>query len=102
MDSARFPPWPVDGTLGQRFVAQAARRGARPAVIEPGRITTYSELEIWSKHITDALRGAGVDGGGPVGVMVEQGAAQIAAIFGALRANAIYVPLDVALPVSRL
>jgi AMP-binding enzyme len=56
----------------------------------------------WSRRIAAALRAAGVSAGDPVGVMVEQGAAQIAAIFGALRAGAIYVPLDAALPVVRL
>ena len=97
-----FPPWPIDSDLGVRFAAQAATHADRPAVIEPDRVTSYSVLEAWSRRIGAALRSAGVQAGDPVGVMVEQGAAQIAAIFGALRAGAIYVPLDAALPVIRL
>jgi amino acid adenylation domain-containing protein len=97
-----FPPWPIDGSLSARFAAQAARHPERPALIEPAGVTSYAALDAWSRRIAAAVRAAGVQVGEPVGVMVEQGAAQIAAIFGALRAGAIYVPLDAALPVSRL
>lgn len=94
-----FPPWPIEGSLGQALVIHAVRRGDRPAVIDPDGVTTYGELEAWSRRIALALRASA---GHPVGVMVEQGVAQIAAILGVLRAGAIYVPLDAALPVARL
>ena len=97
-----FPPWPIDGSLGARFAAQAAHRAERPAVIEPDGVTSYAALDAWSRRIAAALRAVGARAGDPVGVMVEQGAAQIAAIFGVLRAGAIYVALDAALPVARL
>ena len=97
-----FPPWTIEGSLGSRFAALAARHAERPALIEPEGVTSYAALNTWSQRIAAALRAAGVKSGDPVGVMVEQGAAQIAAIFGALRSGAIYVPLDAALPVVRL
>ena len=71
-------------------------------MIEADGVTSYAALNTWSRRIAAAVRAAGVQAGDPVGVMVKQGAAQIAAIFGALRAGAIYVPLDAALPVVRL
>ena len=97
-----LPPWVIEGSLGARFAAQAAHHAGRPALIEADGVTSYAALNTWSQRIAAAVRAAGVPAGEPVGVMVKQGAAQIAAIFGALRAGAIYVPLDAALPVVRL
>ena len=90
-----LPPWVIEGSLGARFAAQAAHHAGRPALIEADGVTSYAALNTWSRRIAAAVRAAGVQAGDPVGVMVEQGAAQIAAIFGALRAGAIYVPLPV-------
>ena len=102
MSTSRFPPWPIEGSLGSRFTALAATHGDRPALIEPDRVTSYRALESWSRRIAIALQTTAPRAGQPVGVMVEQGAPQIAAIVGTLRAGAIYVPLDAALSVTRL
>jgi len=99
---ASFPPWPIDADLGARFAQLAARHADQPAVLTPEGATRYATLDAWSRGIAAALRAARVRSGSPVGVMVEHGAAQIAAIFGVLRAGALYVALDAALPVARL
>jgi amino acid adenylation domain-containing protein len=92
----------IEHSIGARFERVARRFPDRPAVREPGRVTTYAELDVMAdrlaRALTDRLGGAP----GPVVLMLEAGAPLFAAMLGALEAGRFYVPLDPQLPPPRL
>lgn len=100
-----FVPFPRDAlsrSIADRFSWQAATGPERIAVRFAGTSTSYRALDQRSNQIANrtlALRGKEKV---PVGLLMSQGAALIAAILGTLKANKIYVPLDPALPVDQL
>jgi len=82
--------------------AAAARWPDRIAVIEVGgRSITYRDLARLSDDVRNHLRQLGVEDGDRVGVYVRKSIAAVATIFGALKAGAAYVPLDVHAPLAR-
>ena len=58
-DRGFLPAWTVDGSLGARFAALAARHAERAAWIEPDGVTSYAALNTWSQRIAAAVRAAG-------------------------------------------
>lgn len=92
----------IEQSIGDRFEKVARRFPERPAVREPGRVTTYAELAAASDRLGRGLadRLCGVPG--PVALMLEAGAPLFAAMVGALEAGRFYVPLDPRLPPARL
>jgi amino acid adenylation domain-containing protein len=70
-------------------------------VDETGRALTYAELDSWADGVAAALRRAGVSPGDRVGIALPKTPAAVAAIFGALKCGAAYVPVDVNGPVVR-
>src|SRR5215469_4433174 len=72
------------------------------AVVEPGRATIdYSDLTILSDCVRDRLIHLGVCRGDRVGIYLRKSIDAVAAIFGALKAGAAYVPLDPFAPTAR-
>ncbi|WP_435596057.1 amino acid adenylation domain-containing protein [Streptomyces albogriseolus] len=63
---------------------------------------TYAELDAMSGGLAAALREAGVEPGGTVGVLLRRGPWSVAAVEGIWRAGCAYVPLDPELPAERL
>lgn len=63
---------------------------------------TYADLEARANRIAHLLRAQGVGRGARVGVMLERGGDLVAALLGALKAGAAYVPLDPRYPRERL
>jgi amino acid adenylation domain-containing protein len=100
--SFAFDPSEIEQSVGARFEEVARRFPERPAVREPGRVTTYAELAAASdrmaRALAERLRGAP----GPVVLLLPAGAPLFASMLGALRAGRFYVPLDPALPPARL
>ena len=82
--------------------ASATRHPDRTAVVDPstGRSVSYAEFAALSAGVAEALRAAGVGPGDRVGVSGKS-IATLAAIFGAMRAGAAYVPVDVSAPAAR-
>ena len=81
-----------------RVVADAAARDRdHPALFFEGRTTTYSELERHVAAAAAALRAEGVAPGDRVALQLPNSPAYVAAFFGALRAGAVVVPLNVLL-----
>jgi amino acid adenylation domain-containing protein len=72
------------------------------AVDAPGEALTYAELERLANRFAHALRAAGVKPGDRVGVHVPRSGRTVAAMLGASRAGAVYVPLDPSSPPARL
>lgn len=90
------------GLLHTQFLEQAAHSPEKIAVVSSTRTLTYAELATRSKQIGQHLRRLGVLPNTLVGVVMEKGWEQVAAVLGILRAGAAYLPLDPHLPQERL
>ncbi|MFD4365841.1 amino acid adenylation domain-containing protein [Rhodococcus sp. NPDC058521] len=88
--------------LHSGFLRQTQRTPDAIAVRHGDRAVTYAELASAAAAVADELRVAEVRRGDYVGVRLEQGADQIAAIVGALLCGAAYVPIDVRWPDARV
>ena len=80
----------------------AARLPDREAVRFENLSLTYSQLEAVTNQVARTLRSAGVRRGDRVGIYVHKSLASVIAVFGVMKAGAIYVPLDVSAPAKRL
>ncbi|MEM9657902.1 MAG: amino acid adenylation domain-containing protein, partial [Planctomycetota bacterium] len=101
---AKIPPLPIR----ERFRRQAAANPLKTAVTfetpdgEVQRID-YQTLDDESDSIADSLRERyGIGRGNRVGVLLERTPTMVAALLGAMKAEAAYVPLDREFPASRL
>jgi amino acid adenylation domain-containing protein len=74
----------------------------RVAVDGPSESITYGELDRLANRIAHTLKACGVEPGDRVGVHLPRSGRAIAAMLGALRAGAVYVPLDPGSPATRL
>ncbi|MFF1745630.1 non-ribosomal peptide synthetase [Streptomyces mirabilis] len=88
--------------LQERFFAQARRTPDAEAVVASGRRLTYDELARHAYRIGNTLRERGVRPGDLVGVVMEKGWEQYAAVYGILAAGGAYLPIDAASPRGRV
>jgi amino acid adenylation domain-containing protein len=89
--------------LLQRLLTEAAtRQPRRPAVASDGCLLTYHELDGLSNKVARALLRLGVAPGDRVGILAPKSAAAVLGIYGTLKAEACYVPLDPKAPAERL
>lgn len=72
------------------------------AVIFKDKAVTYSELERLSNGVAGSLQQLGIRTGDRVGIMLSKSIEQIVALFGILKAGAVYVPIDPAAPIGRV
>ena len=85
------------------LLSTAARRGgARIAVVDGDRELSYAELEARSSRLAAAMTDRGVEPGDRVGLLLEKSLEAVIAIYGTLKAGAVYVPLDDQTPLRRL
>ncbi|MER5277157.1 amino acid adenylation domain-containing protein [Streptomyces sp. NPDC002809] len=91
-----------EGLLHDGFMANAAERPERTAVIAPDRSLTYGELDALSNRIANWLREHGTAPEQLIGVVMHKGWEQVAGALGILKAGAAYVPIDAAVPAERL
>ena len=87
--------------LEELFLRRAAEQPTAPAVITPSRTLAYSELAQRSALLAARLVAHGCRQR-VVAVVMEKGWEQVVAVLAILRAGAAYVPIDPALPASRL
>lgn len=80
----------------------ADRDPERVAIDDPNGLTTYRDLDELANRFANAFRAAGVKPGDRVGVHLPRSARAVAAMLGASRVRAAYVPLDPASPASRM
>ncbi len=93
----------VPGDLLHEIVARrAAERPHAEAVVDGRRRLSYGELASYANRIGRFLRGAGVRPGQLVGVVMEKGWEQYAAVYGILTSGAAYLPVDAGVPAQRL
>jgi amino acid adenylation domain-containing protein len=91
------------GYLLSHALTEAARRSpSKDAVVFQDQRLSYAALDEASNRLAHALRGQGVGRGDRVGIYVDKSIAAVVAIYGALKADAVYVPLDSQAPSKRL
>ena len=85
------------------FFEQAQRSPDDIALISPptNMSLSYGALKEKALRIAQYLKNNGIEKGDVVGVLMERGMDQIAAIFGILAAGAVYVPIGLKQPLSR-
>jgi amino acid adenylation domain-containing protein len=81
---------------------QARRTPDAVAVIAGDGQLTYAELERRSRSLALRLRALGAGPEVPIGVCAHRSLEAVIAVFGVLRAGAVYVPLDPGYPAARL
>ena len=84
------------------FEAQAKRTPQAVAVVCRDQSVTYAELNRRADRVARRLDALGVGPGCLVGVCVHRSVGLVAALLGALKAGAAYVPLDPSYPRERL
>ena len=89
-------------TLTALLAASAARDPARDAVVMDGRRLSYGELETTANRFAHSLRAHGVRPGDRVGLWLPKSLEAVAALWGAMKAGAAYVPVDPGAPPARL
>jgi amino acid adenylation domain-containing protein len=97
-----FPGSALEGSIADRFFAQAHRHADRPALLEPDRTWSYAELAGAAARVAAGLHARLGDEPQRVGLLFRKGGENIAAILGTLAAGHAYVPLDPSYPDARL
>ena len=84
------------------FAEQVARTPEALALSCNGRSMTYRELEAAANRLAHLLAGQGARPGECVALLFSRSAEAIVAILAVLKTGAAYLPIDPALPVSRI
>jgi len=92
----------MSALLQHGVTAQAQARADATALVFKGARLSYGALEQLSNQLARALRDAGCRRGDRVGLLMPKMPSAIVAMLGALKADAIYVPLNPADPQARL
>ena len=82
--------------------AQAELRPMARAIVFWNESLTYAQLHRWSNSLARAMQSHGCRRGDRVGLMVSKSPLSIASILAVLKADCIYVPLDVDSPEQRI
>ncbi|HET7463267.1 MAG TPA: amino acid adenylation domain-containing protein, partial [Longimicrobium sp.] len=105
-EDAFFAPglsvFPAGATLHGLVEAQAARAPHAPALEDGGGVLSYADLDARAAALAARLRALGMGPERRVAVLLERGAAAVAAQLAVLKAGAAFVPLDPAYPDARL
>ncbi len=97
------PEHPVPAvTALDAFDAQAARTPEARAAADDRTTASYRQLQATSTTLAGQLAAAGVGSGDPVGVLMSRRVGLLTALLAVWRCGAHYVPLDPALPPSRI
>lgn len=90
------------GPLLEEFGAHVAASPGHPAVVCGDRQLTYRELDEAANRLAHRLLADGVRQQDVVAVFAERGLPWYVAVFGVLKAGAVYLPLDPSYPAARL
>lgn len=90
-----------EGTLCELVEATARSRPDAVAVIADDGTLRYSELVARAQGLARKLAGDGVRAGSLVGVVMDKGCDQVAAVLGVARSGAAYLPIDPDWPEAR-
>ncbi|MFH8396824.1 amino acid adenylation domain-containing protein [Streptomyces anulatus] len=87
--------------IDEVFAAQVAARPDAPALTAGSATLSYAELDHRAEELANGLYAHGVRPGDLVGLCLPRGADLVAAMLAALKADAVYVPLDPEHPADR-
>jgi amino acid adenylation domain-containing protein len=93
---------PMTYVLQQLLAESAQRYSEKVAVWAHTGTLTYRQLEERSNQIAHFIRQRGIRKGDRLGLYAPKSADSIAAIFGILKAEGVYVPLDPQAPLERI
>jgi len=88
--------------LQDLLAAQAERTPKRAAIVFNGRTVSYGSLAESSNRLARALKDAGCRRGDRVALLLPKSPEALIAMFAALKADCMYVPLDCSSPATRL
>lgn len=88
--------------LQQLLEISAGQYPDKEAVIYKDNAMTYRELDAVSNQLAWVLREAGIEKGDRVGICLNKSIEEIVAIYGILKAGAVYVPIDPSSPAQRV
>jgi amino acid adenylation domain-containing protein len=88
--------------LSEYAAQQAALQPERIALSMGDKVLTYSGLECLSNQIARAITESGCKKGDRICLLLEKSPDAIAAMIGAMKADCVYVPLDINNPAARL
>lgn len=100
--SGERAPACVRGTIGERFMSQAARTPDAAALLDVGREWTYAELRDSALDLAVRLRARGAGTGSIVALSARRSVDAVVAQLGIVLAGAAYLPLDLDDPAGRL
>lgn len=95
-------PEAVRETVPVRFAAQVAAAPEAVAVVADGVETSYADLDAEAGAVARTLRSRGIGRGDVVALALPRGKALVAAVLGAWRVGAAYLPLDPDQPPRRV
>ncbi len=95
-------PGPPAVSVPVLFAAQVARAPEAVAVTFEGRSMTYRELEEAANRLAHLLADHGAGPGQSVALLFSRSAEAIVAIVAVLKTGAAYLPIDPALPATRI
>jgi amino acid adenylation domain-containing protein len=88
--------------LDHAFSRQAQSTPDHPAIEGPGETFTYAQLDALGHQFAHSFLAAGIAPGDRIGIHLPRSGRGVAAMLGALRVGAVYVPLDPGSPASRM
>ncbi|MER6444397.1 amino acid adenylation domain-containing protein [Streptomyces venezuelae] len=92
----------ADGTVADRFAAQAAATPDACAVVSGPDRLTFAELEDRADRLAALLAARGAGPESVVALAVPRSAASVVAILAVLKSGAAYLPLDLDYPAERI
>jgi len=92
----------VKQRLHDLLTVQAERRPDAVAAVFKDVSTSYAALERMSNRLGRALQGAGCIKGDRVALLLPKSTRALVAMFGSLKADCIYVPIDTTSPIARI
>jgi len=93
---------PLKALLQRLVTRQAEIRHESIALVRRDQTVTYGELEAWSNQLARLLKAAGCQRGDRVCLLLPKSIPAIVSILGTLKADCVYVPMDIASPALRL
>src|SRR5262249_39156192 len=84
------------------FREQVRRNPVGHALADDERVVSYRELEELSNALADVLCARGASAGVPVGVRLPPSIDLVVAMLAIMKARAVYLPIDQALPGDRV
>ncbi|OBA89888.1 hypothetical protein A5662_23635 [Mycobacteriaceae bacterium 1482268.1] len=95
-------PADTSASVPALFAAQVERAPEAPALTHDGRSLTYRELDEASSRLAHLLVGQGAGPGQYVALLFSRSAEAIVSILAVLKTGAAYMPIDPALPATRV